>query len=326
MTTKLVMYDASWAHIRGRVAALGLDLEVTTFDGEGRFGPEKAPASSIEADYLWMSSHLTRDGVVQRAFDAALAMQRLDVLQTFNAGLDAPAYRKIADRGVRICNSSAQGVAIAEYVLAQVMSVLHPIERQREMQAAREWGKTPFREISGQTWALVGFGAIGQELARRLKAFGARVFATRRTPAPHADLDRAGTLADLPAMAAEADVVVLACPLTDETRGAAGRELFDAVKPGAILVNIARGGVVDDDALIAALDAGRVETAILDVFQTEPLPEPHAFWGHPKIRLTTHTSFFGDGSPGRWDQLFLDNIVRYANGETLIREVEPADI
>ena len=98
------------------------------------------------------------------------------------------------------------------------------------------------------------------------------------------------------------------------------------LKPGAILVNIARGGVVDDDALLAALDAGQVETAILDVFNTEPLPEDHAFWRHPNIRLTPHTSFFGDGVEGRWDRLFLDNIARYAAGETLIREVDPADI
>ena len=78
--------------------------------------------------------------------------------------------------------------------------------------------------------------------------------------------------------------------------------------------------------LLAALDAGQVETAILDVFNTEPLPEDHAFWRHPNIRLTPHTSFFGDGVEGRWDRLFLDNIARYAAGETLIREVDPADI
>ena len=326
MGVKLTMYEGSWAHIRERTQELGLDLDVVTFDRDGLFGPEKRPASEVEVDYMWLSLHLARDGVRKAAFDAALSMKRLDLLQTFNAGLDDPVYRQLADRGVRICNSSAQGFAIAEYVIAQVMAVLHPFERQREMQAAREWGTTPFREISRQTWAIVGFGPIGEAVAHREKEFGANVLAMRRSPAPHADVDEMGTLADLSEMASRADVVLLACPLTAETRGVAGPAFFGAVKEGAILVNIARGGVVDDAALIAALDAGRIETAILDVFDQEPLPNDHPFWAHPGVRMTPHTSFAGDGGPDRWDRLFLDNIRAYATGGPLIREVDPADI
>lgn len=326
MAVKVAMYERSWAHIRDRAEALGLDLDVVTCDRDGLFGPEKAPASETEADYMWLSVHLNQDGARDAVFDAALNMERLDVLQTFNAGLDHPFYASLSARGTRICNSSAQGLAIAEYVFAQVMSVLHPVAEQREMQKAKEWRVTRFREISQQTWAIVGFGPIGEAVAHRAKAFGARVTVARRSAGAHADVDRMGTLDDLPAMIGEADVILLACPLNDATRGLADAGFFAATKPGAILVNIARGGVVVDEALIAALDEGRLETAILDVFHEEPLSGDHPFWTHPKVRMTPHTSFAGDGGAARWDQLFLDNIARFARGEALIREVDPADI
>ncbi|MEL7466548.1 MAG: D-2-hydroxyacid dehydrogenase [Pseudomonadota bacterium] len=321
MTIRLAMHERSWARIRERTEALGLDLDVVTCDDDGLFGPEKRQPETIEADYFWFSTAQNK-----AVFDAAERMKRIDVLQTFNAGLDNPFYARMAAKGTRICNSSAQGLAIAEYVFAQVMSVLHPIAEQREMQAAKDWRVTPFREISQQTWTIVGFGPIGEALAHRAKTFGAQVLVARRSPGDHPDVDRMGTLADLPEMLGASDVVVLACPLNDATRGLAGRGFFRALKPGAILVNIARGGVVDDDALIAALDDGTAETAILDVFHQEPLPEDHPFWTHPKVRMTPHTSFAGDGGKGRWDQLFLDSIQRYAKGEPLIREVDPKDI
>ena len=326
MTIRLAMYEGSWKHIRERAEALGLDLDVVTCDADGLFGPEKRPPEEVEADYFWMSVKINQDGVAKPVFDAIERMKRVGVLQTFNAGLDNPFYGRMAAKGTRICNSSAQGLAIAEYVFAQVMSVLHPVAEQREMQAAKEWRVTPFREISQQIWAIVGFGPIGEAVAHRAKAFGARVLVARRSAGSHPDVDRMGTLADLPGMVGEADVILLACPLNDETRGLAGAAFFAAAKPGAILVNIARGGVVDDAALIAALDEGKVETAILDVFHTEPLPKDDPLWTHPKVRMTPHTSFAGDGGPGRWDALFLENIQRFARGEMLIREVAAEDI
>ena len=129
-------------------------------------------------------------------------------------------------------------------------------------------------------------------------------------------------MADAAAFAGDADVIVLACPLNDETRGMIGQALCEAVKPGAILVNVARGGLIDDDAMLAALNDGRVETAVLDVFHKEPLPEDDPLWSHPKIRTTPHTSFAGDGVQPRWDALFLENVKRYVAGEPLLQEVD----
>lgn len=328
MTVTVAMYEKSLDHIGERLNALDLDIDVVTFDEHGRFSidGEKIPPDDVDIDYFWLSAHLNQNNAMKIAFDTVLACRSVDVLQTFNAGLDNPPYRQIADNGIRICNSSAQGVAISEYVLGQVLSVLQPIERQRAMQAAREWQRTPFREISRTNWLIVGYGPIGSGIARRVKAFGAGTMVVRRTPAVSETVDRAGTLDDLATFLPDADVIVLACPLNDETRGLANAGFFDYVKDGAILVNIARGGLIDDMALIDALDAGRLSTAVLDVFHTEPLPDDDPLWSHPKVRMTPHTSFAGDGVQGRWDRLFLDSIQRYVKGEPLEHEVDPKDI
>ena len=180
MRVKVAMYEKSWAHIRGRAEALGLDLEVTTFDAEGRFDGQAPEA--VEADYMWLSTHLNADGVGAVAFDVAKRLKRLDVIQTFNAGLDNPVYREISARGTRVCNSSAQGVAIAEYAFAQVIALLHPLEEQRAMQAEKRWGKTLFREISRTHWLIVGYGPIGAAVAKRAKGFEAGVSVIRRSP------------------------------------------------------------------------------------------------------------------------------------------------
>jgi phosphoglycerate dehydrogenase-like enzyme len=229
-------------------------------------------------------------------------------------------------KGVRICNSSAQAVAISEYVMAHVLNLVHPVDLQRDLQARKEWKTTPFREISRTNWLIVGYGAIGREVAKRVKAFGATTAVVRRSPATSDLVDKAGTMADLEALLPEADVIVLACALNDDTRGFADARFFAAVKEDAILVNVARGALIDDAAMIAALDDGRLAAAVLDVFHQEPLPRDNPLWSHPKVRVTPHTSFAGNGGRARWDQHFLDNIVRFANGEALECEVDPKDI
>ena len=172
----------------------------------------------------------------------------------------------------------------------------------------------------------MGYGPIGHEVAKRAKAFGAGISVVRRSPKTSAIVDKAGTIADLGTLLPEADIIVFACPLNEKTRGFASIDFFKAVKPGAILVNIARGGRIDDASMIEALDDGLLETAVLDVFHTEPLPIDDPLWSHPKIRLTPHTSFAGNGGQERWDQLFLDNLVRFTKAEALTQEVDPADI
>jgi phosphoglycerate dehydrogenase-like enzyme len=328
MPVTVAMYDKAVDHIGERLGALGLDIKVVTFGKNGMYridGADVAPASAA-IDYLWLNSNINLDNFQAGAFEIALATRSVGVLQTFNAGLDHPFYKKISAKGTRICNSSAQGVAISEYVMAQVLSFVHPVQQQREMQAAGQWKVTPFRELSQMNWLIVGFGPIGQEVAKRAKAFGATTSVIRRSPVPSPLADKTGTMADLKAFLPAADVIVLACSLNAATRGFADAAFFAGIKEGAILVNIARGALIVDAAMLAALDRGRLATAILDVFHEEPLPAANPLWSHPKVRMTPHTSFAGSGVRGRWDQLFLDNIGRFVKGETLLHEVDPKDL
>ena len=328
MSVTVAMFKDSLAHIEERLHALNLDIDIWTIDNDGNFCITGAtvPPEEVSVDYVWLSQHLNPAGARETVFDALLRTKSVNTLQTFNAGLDDPFYKQIADKGVRICNSSAQGVAIAEYVLGQVMGVLQPIQEQRRMQAERQWSITRFREISKTHWLIIGFGPIGQEVAKRVKAFGASVSVIRRNPKASNEINRAGTSADLPNFLPDADVIVIACPLNAETRCLVDAEFFGHAADGAILVNVARGPIVDDVALIGALDAGRISTAILDVFNTEPLPTNDPLWVHPKVRMTPHTSFAGDGVQDRWDELFLDNLPRYVNGEELLNVFNPADL
>lgn len=328
MPVTVGLYEKALARVAPRLAPLGLDIDFRTFDAAGNFTTDgkAVPPSDMALDYLWLSPDISAEGIQKMAFELALGLKSLGVLQTFNAGLDNPYYKKISDKGVRIVNSSAQAVGISEYVLANVLAVYHPFERQRELQRAHTWERTPFREISRTNWLIVGYGPIGQEVARRAKAFGATTTVIRRSPATGELVDRAGTLADLPNFLPDADVVVLACPLNTATRGMAGADFFAAMKPDAVLVNIARGALIDDAAMMAALDAGKFGKAVLDVFHTEPLPADDPLWAHPKIRITSHTSFSGSGVRQRWDDLFVDNLPRFVRGEPMRNVVNPDDI
>ena len=322
MTIQIAMYEEAYERVGEQLNRLNLDLAVHTFDNNGSLSTpnEGARPQDVSVDYVWLSPDISAQKIQSVAFDLVLSLKSVGVLQTFNAGLDDPYYRKIADRGIRICNSSAQAIAISEYVLANVLATFHPIEQRHELQRNRQWQRTPFREISKSNWLIVGFGPIGREVAVRAKAFGATITVVRRSPSTSDIVDRAGTLGDLTKFLPDTDIVVLACPLNEQTRGLANTTFFDALKPGATLVNIARGTLIDDCALIEALESGRLACAVLDVFHTEPLPADDPIWAHPNIRMTAHTSFSGSGTRQRWDDLFLANIARFARGQSLENE------
>ncbi|MFO7855643.1 MAG: NAD(P)-dependent oxidoreductase [Paracoccaceae bacterium] len=334
MTVTLALHRDARDAVGERLEAAAPGARLAVYDAGGVTveGAAVDPAT-LDVDLMWLSPHVLRAADVPDraaamagAFALAKGFRSLKVLETFNAGLDDPRYGELARAGVAVCNSSAQGIAIAEYVMAQVLAVMHPVERQRELQAARRWEVTPFRELSRTSWTILGHGPIGAALAVRAKAFGAEVAVVRRSPEKPEAADRVGTLADLPDLLPGADVVVVACPLNEETRGLFDAAMLARTKPGAVLVNVARGPILDEGALVAALDAGRPGVAVLDVFDAEPLPEDHPFWTHPKVRLTAHTSFAGDGTAGRWEALFLDNAARMARGEPLARRVDPRDL
>jgi phosphoglycerate dehydrogenase-like enzyme len=259
-------------------------------------------------------------------FRTLLRSPALRWVQSAAAGVDDPVFGRLAAKGCTLTNSDSQAPAIADFILGAALDFYQQQGRRRELQAAREWQKLPFRELADTAWLIIGYGNIGHETARRAQAFGASITAIRRSPQADALAQRVTTLAELPACLPEADVVVLCSGLNDATRNLANAQFFARMKVGSLLINVGRGGLVDESALLAGLEQDTPRRAVLDVFQTEPLPAEHALWRHPQVHVCAHTSAFGSGNARRGDELFLDNLARYVRGEPLRNRVKPADL
>lgn len=321
---RLLLSASGQALLGDRLEAVAPGLELVVMDANGSclLDGEVLEPADVQPDLVWLSLDNYLDDLLTQMFGVILdPSSTVQWIQTFNAGLDSPAWlwTAVLERGIQLCKGSAQAPPIAEYVLAHALSLIVPVERQRSLQADHDWQRTPFQEVSQTRWLLVGYGPIGQEIAQRLAPFGAHLTVVRRGPtAPGAD--DVTTLDHLPEVLPDADVVVLACASTDETRGLADAAFFLALRPGAMLINIARGDLIDEDALRGGLDRSQPATAVLDVTATEPLPSDHWLWDHPKVRLSAHTSSAGEGTPSRGAELFLENLRRFLADEPLLNE------
>lgn len=325
---QLLLSAAALDRVKDRIAPFAGELDIVTATGPDSFarGGVEIPETEVDPDLVWTTLDAYAGGQMGALIGRILKGSRAKWMQTFNAGLDAPIFKSIMAKSVRISKSNAQAVAIAEYVVGHAISLILPIEEQKTLQTQKTWKMTPYREISQTRWCLVGYGSIGREIAKRVKPFGAQLDVVRRTSGADDLADSVSTMEALPEILPEADVVVLACALTDETRGMAGPGFFAAMKPGAILVNIGRGGLVDEDALRSGLEADRPRHAVLDVFAVEPLPTDSWIWDHPRVRVSAHTSNSGQGTVGRGDDLFVANLERYLKGEPLLNEAHPSEV
>ncbi|ROM43460.1 dihydrofolate reductase [Pseudomonas canadensis] len=172
-----------------------------------------------------------------------------------------------------------------------------------------QWNFTALRPLKGATLGILGFGAIGERLAQKALALGIKVLALRQSQAPFsAGVDAAKDIHDL---FARADHLVVAAPLTESTRQLINRDVLGSAKPGLHLINIARGGLLDQEALLEALDNGRIGLASLDVTEPEPLPDGHPLYTHPRVRLSPHTSAISTNSKEEIADTFLANLARY---------------
>lgn len=324
---QLLMSEAAKARIAPALAELR-DLDVLTLGLDGLVSREgrAVPEAEVDPDLFWMSVDMYPAGQLPALFRLMLKGTRGRWVQIFAAGIDNPAFRMVMAKGIRLTKSNAQAPAIAEYVIAHALSLLHPVEAFRAAQAAHEWRTVPYREIASTRWLMLGFGSIGTEIARRLQPFGAHLTIVRRNVAPEPLAASVRPTSELLDLLPESDVVVLACALNEETRGIAGRAFFEAMKPGSLFINIGRGGLVDEAALRAGLDRGQPAHAVLDVFETEPLPTNAWFWDHPKVRVTAHCAGAGDGVMARGDQLFLENLRRFRSGDALLNEAHPSEV
>lgn len=260
-------------------------------------------------------------------FSAVRKAPELRWLHVFNAGVDHPIYTEMLERGVRLSTSAGTAsVAIAQTAITGLLMLAREFPRWLDAQRGHRWqpvrpSNAP-RDVAGQTAVVIGVGHIGREIARLAQAFGVHVIGVRRSArTPEDPVDEMVAPERLPEIAARADWLIVACPLTPETRGLVSAEVLARLPRGARLINIARGEIVDEPALIAALQEGRLAGAYLDVFQEEPLPAASPLWDLPNVIVTPHNAGIASGTDRRIFELFLTNLVRWSRGEALVNEV-----
>jgi len=216
------------------------------------------------------------------------------------------------------CGRGLSGSAIAEFVMAAVLGFE---KRMPEIWASRgEEYPSQLGRAEGKTLGIVGFGAIGRAVAQRALPFGMSVLAARRTSS-HPGLEGV-RLVGLEELLSSSDHIVLAAPSTTETFNLLDRRRLALVRPGSHLVNVARGTLVDNDALVHALDEGRLALATLDVVEPEPLPDVHPLRAHPRVRISQHISGSVQGVRECLVQLFIDNLRRFQAGQPLAGEID----
>lgn len=236
---------------------------------------------------------------------------KLAWVHVHSAGADRPIFGELKARGVRVTTSSgANAQVVAQTALAAILSLAREFPRLFDAQRARTWtpligGLLP-RELAGQTAVIVGWGPIGQTLAGHLRMLGLNVIAVRSAATPPADGVETYAFEDLARIAGRADWLVLACPLSDRTRGLVDARVLAAMAPHARLVNVARGEIVAEAELIEALRAKTLAGAYLDVFEHEPLDAESPLWTLPNAFVTPHSAGHSDGNEARVDRIFLD--------------------
>lgn len=255
------------------------------------------------------------------------AMPMLRLVQAYSAGIEQFPIEALAKRGIRLVNAAGVGApAIAEFVFGRLVEVCRNLREIEAMQRAREFHRPGGRTLAGKTLGIVGLGAIGSAVARLARAFEMKTIATRRSAGPGATSELVDVLhgpAGLRDLLAASDVVVLCAPATPETTDLIDAGAIAAMKRGAVLCNVARGVLVDEAALVAALESGQLGAAILDVTRAEPLPSGDPLWCAPNAYLTPHASIPPDAYDARLLALFARNLRAYAAGTALENEIEP---
>lgn len=234
----------------------------------------------------------------------------LRYIQLTSAGMDRVPMDYIQAHGITIRNAAGvYSVPMAEWTVLRLLELFKNAPGMLDNQRNARWEKDrSWLELAGRTACIVGFGAYGMETAKRLKAFGMHVLAVNRSVKDSPFVDRWYTLEQLEDALAEADAVILAVALTEETRDLMNSARLGQMKRGAVLINAARGGLLDEEALVKALDDGILAGAALDVFRTEPLPENSPLWHQPRVLISPHNSFVGDKNNTRLTNIVLNNL------------------
>jgi phosphoglycerate dehydrogenase-like enzyme len=244
-------------------------------------------------------------------------------VHSYGTGVNAFPFDALGDAPLT-CSRGASAIPISEWVLAMLLACEKRLPESWIHDVPERWNIFDLGGLQGRTLGLVGIGGIGQAVAERALPFGMKVRALRRTAKP-SPVPGVEIVTDLAALLADADHVVIAAPATSSTTHLFDRAAFDRVKHGVHLVNVARGALVDQDALREALDDGRVKLASLDCVEPEPLPEGHWLFSHPRVRLSPHCSWSGPGALDMLLEPFLENLAHFLADEPLDHLVNLAD-
>jgi D-2-hydroxyacid dehydrogenase (NADP+) len=291
-------------------------------DPQARVADELLPR--IEVAFYTTDVYETR---ARSFFSAVRKAPNLRWLQTFNAGVDHPIFAELLERGIRVTTAAGTAaVPIAQSAITGLLMLARGFPAWIKAQQTHTWlqfrGSQAPADLAGQTLCVLGMGSIGAEIARLAQALGMHVIGIRRSPRTPAD-----PVAEMHAPAALTEILprsqwlAIACPLTEETRRLVDATMLARLPRGARVVNVARGEIVDQAALIQAVEQGQLAGAYLDVFEKEPLPPESPLWDLPNVIVTPHNCGASSGNDARVLALFSANLERWLDGRALVNEV-----
>lgn len=330
MTTLLVshrLHAERGANLAAQAKSLGIALELVVLpaDPEARL----SDTDCARLDLAFFSADVFPK-FSRQFFSTVRKAPGLKWLHVFNAGVDHPIYTEMLQRGVRLTTSAGTtAIPIAQTAIAGLLMLARNFPRWLDAQRERRWDpvRPPHfpRDLAGQTVLVFGLGSIGSEIARLARALGLKVIGIRRSPQQPGDpVDEMHPPQKLPDLLPRADWLVIASPLTTETRGMVNADLLARLPPGAHIINIGRGEIIDETAMIEALHSGRLGGAYLDVFEKEPLPAESPLWDLPNVIISPHNSAAASGNDERVYQLFVANLGRWQAKQALANEVHNA--
>lgn len=246
-------------------------------------------------------------------------------VQCIGAGVDQFAAAGLRSPALLTNASGLSSTSMAEYVLGRILQVWKRFPEQAELQRKHAYVQTYGRTFAGSTVGIVGLGAIGAALGKRAKALGATVLGQKRRFTPgmtHPDADELFGVEGLHEMLSRCDVVVVAAPATDDTHHLIDAAALAAMPRGSMLINVARGSLLDEKAFIDAMERGHLAAAALDVFENEPLPPESSLWDLPNLLISAHSSVSTDRYAHDVFELFVDNLARYVAGQELRNQLD----
>lgn len=327
MTTLLIshsLHAERGGDLAAQVRRLGLALELVVLPADPEARLSDADCARIDLAFFSGDVFPTHS---RQFFSTLRKAPVLQWLHVFNAGVDHPIYTEMLQRGVRLTTSAGStAVPIAQTAITGLLMLARNFPRWLNGQNEHRWDpmRVPDfpRDLVGQTVLVLGLGSIGTEIARLARVLGLKVIGVRRSPRQPGDpADEMHTPQQLATLLPRADWLVVTCPLTADTRGLINADLLARLPKGARIINIARGEIIDETALIAALREQRLGGAYLDVFAKEPLAADSPLWELPNVLVTPHNSGAAQGNDERVYQMFVTNLESWQQAKALSNEV-----